>query len=544
MSTLTLHGGRLGEMYETVTRAFLDKIDPAIHINAYVGEHSGGFAETEFAGKYLDTCVNYAKYLRAVGRISESDKALDHAKAVVNSIILNQRDDGYIGGLSAGGEANAFSVWNQAFTMLGLVSYAELTGDEAAKNAAVRIAEYNALLFMSGKHDISDGGNNGSQHLSILLPLVRLAKISDNQTVKLFAHYIVSKIKASDNNFFSFDSILDLRSKKGIENFVILIGILEYGKLYEDPEALPACEKYWDELKRTQIRENGNGTRFEVWTENGNSPAMLGLDVRPDENCVAVGWIEFSLALYFETNDPKYIDAVEAALYNHLLGALDDEGTDFAYYQPNFGRRVTKTSESMYKCCRYRGFSAASHLPDMAVKADGDTIRVMVYMNADYDDGEFRLAERSEYPYNGKVTFGLDFESGLHRTLILRVPESAKGASVLLDGKELETKHEPGEIRLSVSADGHHELEVIFDLSPEKRPVTIDGTGRIGLTYGPLLLAANASGGESFDDIRVDKTAEPIRDKDHFGFNVGGVDFTDYASAGRKTDFVVWAKTK
>lgn len=539
--TTRLTGGRLGEMFESATEAFLNRIDPKIHADAYVGEHSGGFAETEFAGKYLSTCVHYAEYFRSAGQPEKAEKALDHAQIVAQSIIENQRGDGYIGGLGAGCESSGFSVWNQAFTMLGLIAYHTLTGDETALRSAERIAEYNAELFMSGKADILAGGNNGSQHISILLPLVRLSRLVNNPTVPLFAHYIVSRLRASDNNFFEFDSIFDLRSKKGIENFVILLGILEYGEEFDDADAILACEKYWNELEATQIRENGNGTLFEVWTENGNSPRMLGLDVKPDENCVAVGWIEFSLALYYRSHDPKYLDAVERALYNHLLGAVSDDGSDFAYYQPNFGHRVTKTAESMYKCCRYRGYSAVSHLTDMLFLAEGETILPLVYTDSHYEDDDISIDERSSYPYSNKVSFSLNFKHGCHRKFVLRVPAAAKSVKVMLDREELDAVPECGVIPLSISADSLHELKLIFDIEPEMKEVEIDGVKRVGITNGCILLAAETDGDP--DSVRIDKDA-PIVRKEGFCFDVGGVSCTDYASAGRKHNFIVWAKEK
>lgn len=540
-NTIKLTGGRLGSMFETATNAFLNVIDPQKHADAYIGVHPGGFAETEFAGKYLSTCVHYVNYFSSLNETEMAQKALDHAKLVADSVIANQRPDGYIGGLAEGQEQHAFSVWNQAFTMLGLTAYYSLTGDENALRSAERIAEFNAELFMSGKADISESGNFGSQHLSILLPLVRLSKVSHNPTVPIFAHYVVSKIKASDNNFFSFDSIFDLRSKKGIENFVILLGMIEYGERFEDPAALLACEKYWNELEATQIRENGNGTLREFWTENGNTPRMLDLDVRPDENCVAVGWIEFSLALYYKSHDPKYIDAVERSLYNHLLGAISDDGTDFAYYQPNFGHRVTKTAESMYKCCRYRGYSAVSHLPDMLFLADGESILTLVYTDARFEDADISIDERSSYPYGNEVNFTLNFKRECHRRLILRVPAAAKGVTVKLDNEILDAVPECGLIPLSISADGIHELKLIFDIEPEKREVEIDGVKRIGVTKGCLLLAAETDGEP--DSVVVDRNA-PIVRKDGFNFDIGGVPYTDYATAGRQHNFIVWAREK
>ncbi len=529
MGTVKLTSGRLAEMFETATRAFIDKIDANYHASVYVGEHQPYFAESEFAGKYLDTCVTLARYFGAVGRKADSETALTHARLVAESIIANQREDGYIGGLAEGMELHGFSVWNQGFTMLGLLAYYELTGDRRALECSERICEYNASRFMGGA-DICAGGNNGSQHLSFLLPLVRLARLSEKPVCRDFVRHIVNAIRASDNNFFEFESILDLRSKKGIENFVILIGILEYGEEFGDESALPACVRYWDELAATQIRENGNGTYREVWTEGGNAPRMLCFDMRPDENCVAVGWIELSLALYWRLGEAKYLDAVEVALYNHLLGALDASGCDFAYYQPNYGRRITHTDESMYKCCRYRGYSAVSHLPDMLFRRTYDALELMVYAGAEYEDETVRIVERGGYPYGGDVRLALELRGEQRLKLKLRIPPYARSYALMLDGVRLDCAAKEGFVELDLSGEGSHELSLELALELEWKYVTIDGVKRVGARYGCLLLA--------FEEECED--AEMISVKPESGT----ARLVDYASAGREREFAVWARVR
>lgn len=491
--------GSLGRIYNSAIDALIWKIGPQAHADAYVGDHDGGFAESEFAGKYLDTCVRLAATDHDPERAA---KAFQDAKTVARSIISNQYADGYIGGMVRGKEKCAFAVWNQAFTMIGLCSFAAAFPRdplaEAAKEAARKIAHYNAKIFMNDK-SILDGGNNGSQHLSLLLGLTRLYKLSPDELTRDFIVHIVGCIESSDNNFFSFDSILDLRSKKGIENFVILIGMLEYGDLFDDLSALAACEKYWDELAETQIRKNGNGTVHEVWTDGGNKPRLVGLDENPDENCVAVGWIELSLALYWRKGGKKYIDAVERSVFNHLLGALSEDGTDFAYYQPNFGRRITKTIDGYYQCCRYRGFSAVSLLPLLTFRRAGDTLESMLYTGCEYSDDDVKICEKSIYPYGNRAEIKVEKTGISLKTLRLRTPDNA-GMSVHIDG-QIFTDIQDGYIVLDLEKlPEKFTVDIDFDIKPVLNLVDIDGKKYAYGEYGCLLLA------EEFDcpDCTVD----------------------------------------
>lgn len=551
--------GPLGEMYERAIDNLIYKIDPQLHADAYKGIHIGGFAESEFAGKYIDTCVRIACTDNNRARAA---KALENARVVIKSIVTHQRKDGYIGGLGEGCEKHGFSVWNQSFTMIGLCAFAESFPDDSLAPAAIesarRIAQYNAALFGSDR-SILDGGNNGSQHLSLLLGLVRLARLAPEPDIMRFILHIVDCIKTSDNNFFKFNSILDLRSKKGIENFVILIGILEYGELFGDREALSACVKYWDELAASQIRPNGNGTLHEVWTEGGNEPRFLGLGVNPDENCVAVGWIELSLALYYRLGDKKYIDAVERSVFNHLLGALSNDGSDFAYYQPNFGHRITKTDESMYKCCRYRGYSAVSMLPYMVFIRRSDTIETLLYTNSDYEDDDIRLVMTSGYPYTESAAIDVINKTRKVRKIRIRVPDRI-GLTVFHDGRSVGMNHN-GFIDISLNElPCHIVLNLSFELKAKLIPVVIDGQKYFYGEYGNILLAAetdcpkpdipseNTKSKEfktAISDYYFDKLSSLSINSNavltfsgcddcHISFMADELEFKDFASAGRR----------
>lgn len=553
--------GKLGNTYNSAINELIYGKNPQIHADAYTGEHDFGFAEIEFAGKYLDTCVRVAVTDKDEKR---AEKAFQDAKIVVRSIIMNQREDGYIGGLRVGCEKEWFSVWNQAFTIIGLCSYREAfprdTLSEAALEAARKSARYNASIFMNDT-SIMNGGNNGSQHLALLLGLTRVYKLTKDERIHDFILHFVGCVESSDNNFFSFDSILDLRSKKGIENFVILIGMLEYGDLFDDLSALAACEKYWDELAKTQIRKNGNGTVHEVWTDGGNKPRLVGLDENPDENCVAVGWIELSLALYQRKGGKKYIDAVERSVFNHLLGALSEDGTDFAYYQPNFGRRITKTIDGYYQCCRYRGFSAVSLLPLLTFRRAGDTLESMLYTGCEYSDDDVKICEKSIYPYGNRAEIKVEKTGISLKTLRLRTPENA-GMSVHIDGQDF-TDIQDGYIVLDLKKlPEKFTIDVDFDIKPVLNLVDIDGKKFAYGEYGCLLLA------EEFDcpDCTVDdgrdvenkklvtgfyldivrnnskirlQRDEKLSETDSFelyrtDFTAGDKRFTDFASAGRE----------
>ena len=72
-----LNDGRLKQSHDLAKEAFLS-IDAGIHVKAYVGVHPQMYAESEFAGKYLDACVNFYKN-------TKDEAFLERAKEVTES---------------------------------------------------------------------------------------------------------------------------------------------------------------------------------------------------------------------------------------------------------------------------------------------------------------------------------------------------------------------------------------------------------------------------------------------------------------------------
>ena len=312
----------LGKAYNLTENGIL-KYSLETHLHSYMGYHHDMWAEPEFTGKYIDICTKYYKN-------TNNKEYLERAKAVVDKICDIQTKDGYLGALLPKDQWENFDVWNQTFTILGLLSYYAVTKEQKALNAAEKCAKNIAEHYMNNKgKDILDATNFGTQHISVFFVLPQLYKITGNQIYMDFMDFIAHKLKNSDLNFFEFESILELRSKKGIENFVILMGMIQYAELTANTNILKSVEKYWQQINDTQIRNTGNGTVGEFWTENGNAPALLGTDVKPNENCVAVGWIELSLMMFYKDRSTKYLDAIEKTLFNHILGSISDDGTDF-----------------------------------------------------------------------------------------------------------------------------------------------------------------------------------------------------------------------
>lgn len=522
-------GGILSDCFERVRENFYDRIDENVHAAVYHGTHDLSYAEPEFTGKYLDLCAYYYE-------TEHDERALKKGLTVINAIRENMRGDGYIGTLSAGNEYKAFSVWNQGFTLYGISRMYEVTGRDDIRQLMTAAADWIVASF-SGETpvDILDATNNGTQHLSVLYAIGRVFLLTHDRKYRDFLENILAYCETTNMNLLSFDSILNLRSRKGIEMLVIYLGVLQYGLWEKNDTAVLAAKRYWKEVYETQIRNTGNGSLREFWTEGGNAPRLLPTEEKPNETCVAVGWLELSLALCFAEPKAEYLDAIEQTVFNHMLGSLEKSGADLAYYQGNFGKKIFRTASGLYQCCRYRGFTFFSYLKEYLYRVSESEILPILYCPSKLTGDDFEVEQKTDYPKNGTVSYHIrNKKEGL--TLKLRIPRWCDTFSFTKDGKPFVPKTDNGFAVFPLPT-GECEIVADFSMTVKTQIDNIDGKRYASATYGPLLLAQETRFGNPLF-AEVDEHFLPLRCEDvpdalvHFAYN--GVHFVDFSSAGKE----------
>lgn len=529
----------LNDYYIKIKQNLFKKISPYMHTRAYTGEHDICFAEPEFSGKYIDICAAYY-------RLDEDEQALEAAKTVAYAAVKAQRDDGYLGMYTAGNEFEGFSVWNEAFTLFGMLSYYKVAADKNILFAAEKCMNY--LINEFDVRDILDAENMGTENLIIILPAAILFEITRDEKYSSFIERIKCRLKESNLNLIEPSDILQLRSRKGIEILVAYLGLVRFARMVGDGEIISGAKCYWEQVQKTQIRNTGGATTFELWVKDGAEAAFLPDDVKPNENCVAVGWIELCMELFYITRDKKYLDAAEKTLFNHLLGAVSKNYDDFSYYQSNFGRKIQGTSQNMYSCCRYRGLTLFAHMKELLYYDDGCDVIPMIYTASEFENENVKIIQNTDYPKSGKIEFLVYPRNAAEISLKLRIPSWCRNASAFADGKKIPKKNDFF-VFTGIGREMH--IHVELDMAPEFKISEIFGTNFASITYGPILMASDSSYGKLCKEI--------VFKKDETDFIVdtncaeaiakimsGDYVLVDYASAGRRNpsedEFSVWIK--
>ena len=523
----SLAEGILLDRLQKVRANFYDKIDETVHAATYDPiERDEAYAEPEFTGKFMDICARY--YER-----DGDARALAKGMAVVESIQKNIRADGYLGMLAAGNELRKFSVWNHAFTLYGLTRMYDVTGDPAIKALVIRAADwvYNAYAG-ENPPDILEASNKGSQNITCFFAMLRAYEVTGERQYLDFVGRMIAYCESTDMNLLSFESILALRSRKGIEMLVVYLGVLKYGILTGEERAINAAKCYFDEVAATQIRNTGNGTIREDWTENGNAARLMPTEDKPNETCVAVGIIELAVSLFYTFQEPKYLDVIERTLFNHICGSLEKGGSDLAYYQGNYGKKIYRTDGGAYQCCRYRGFTLFSYLETMLYHFAGDTLTPILYAASEFACDGVTCKQTTAFPAEGEITFAISTNRPLR--LRMRLPVWCESHSLTVDGEACALAPTGQYLTVSLAA-GAHTVTLSLAETLTVRRHEIDGKPYLSAEYGPLLLAQDTHyGGELWQPLAADAAFERVDPHGEAIVKFTSTDTTlvDFASAG------------
>lgn len=523
----SLTGGILYDRFLKVRANFYDKIDEHIHAATYDPvERDEAYAEPEFTGKFMDICAYY------YGREGD-ERALRKGMAVVESIKKNIREDGYLGMLAAGNELRKFSVWNHAFTLYGLTRMYDVTGDPAIKALVVRAADwvYNAYAG-ENPPDILEASNKGSQNITCFYAMLRAYEVTGDRKYMDFVGKMLAYCEGTDMNLLSFESILSLRSRKGIEMLVVYLGVLKYGLLTGNEQAIQAAKRYFDEVAATQIRNTGNGTIREDWTENGAAARLMPTEEKPNETCVAVGIVELAIALFHVFPEARYLDVIEKTVFNHMCGSLEKSGSDLAYYQGNYGKKIYRTDGGAYQCCRYRGFTLFSYLHEMLYYFEGDTLIPLIYATSEFSRDGVTCKQTTDFPASGDITLKIETDRPI--TLRLRVPVWCETYSLTVDGEEIALAPDGQYLTVSLAA-GAHTVSLSLAETLTVRHHEIDGKPYLSAEYGPLLLAQDTHfGGALWQPLAADAPFERVDPNGEAIVKFTSPDMTlvDFASAG------------
>ena len=459
-------GARLDQMIERhvggtdadyITAPFMEKTE------------TKGWWQTEFWGKWMHSAVPYLAYCGSEKLRASVDRGIDR-------MLASQEPCGYIGNypdaLRCG---EGWDVWGMKYTMMGLLHYYDLTREEGKGKRALaacrKLCDYViAEIGPNGRRgrELWQTGNwSGYASSSILEPVMWLYNRTKDAKYLAFADFIVKGMReppagprlvdlalkgvsVADRNGYGQESlpkgsgwtyVCKHGRGKAYEMMSCYQGLLEYWAVRTKCGAVrdAAAEDLFkaalmtaNDIVKEEINLAGGCASSEAWFHGAKKQHLPYLHLQ--ETCVTTTWMRFCEKLLEVTDDPQWADQIERTFYNAYLGAMKQDGAEFAGYTPLSGCR-THGQHHCYMhtdCCTAngpRGFLC--FLKKLFVRR-GDTATFNFYASALVPGFDMY----SLYPRNGSVRIVSHMTGPLK--LRLRIPAWSAKTSVKVNGVEQE----------------------------------------------------------------------------------------------------------
>jgi len=471
--------------------------------------------QSEFLGKWLLGAVLSYRY-------TQDPILLDSIKTGVNGLLGSQLPNGYIGNYAETAQLQQWDVWGRKYSMLGLLTYYDLTGDKKALEAVKRVANHLMTQVGPGKTNIVATGNYlGMASSSVLEPIMFLYRRTNDAQYLDFAKHIVaqwetetgpqlvSKAEAGIPVANRFPHPKDLKrswfsaynGQKAYEMMSCYEGLLELYKVTNEPRYLSAVEKTVQSIIDTEINIAGSGSAFECWYHG--KPQQTRPTYHTMETCVTITWMKLCQTLLCLTGNPMYADQIEITAYNALLASMKDDASQIAKYSPLEGQRHPGEEQCRMhiNCCNANGPRGFALLPQIAVMQNGRELFVNLYTgfeaSVDLDKKtKIKLNQQTTYPADGKITIAVESAKPENFTVALRIPAWSKDNSVLVNDEKVE----------GIEAGAYYKINRtwkkgdVITLNLDVRARVVNQNGYAAIVKGPVVLARDTRFADGFVD--------------------------------------------
>jgi DUF1680 family protein len=427
---------------------------------------------------------------------------MDYAAA---ELIKTQEPDGYLGtyapekrfGLYRGAD---WDVWSHKYCLIGLLTYYQYTGNEAALNACRKAADLLLRTFGPGhKSILSAGTQAGMAATSVLEPMVLLYRCTGDERYLEFARYIVRSWD-EPNGPAIIRSLLDGKrvdktaNGKAYEMLSNLVGLCELARATRERQWLEPVLNAWQDIVAKRLYLTGSASAKEVFQADYVLPNQTGAHIC--ETCVTVTWMQLNLQLLQLTGEAKFANELEKSMYNHLAAAQNPGGNDWCYYTPLEG---VKPYDAVITCCHSSGPRGMALVPQttyLKTRVGGDealmistfeTSRVGVNMGGEL----VTVRQESEFPRRGKSRFTFELNHAAHFAVKIRVAPWAMPMQGRLNGKRFDLPAGEDGWALIPARDWHkgERLELRYTMAARVVRGDHDNEGKAALVWGPFVLA-------------------------------------------------------
>jgi uncharacterized protein len=459
----------------------------------------------EFAGKYLTGATQ-------VLRLTNDPALRKHLDQFVPRLIALQADDGYLGPFpkdsrltgkapNVGGNAT-WDAWGHYHVMLGLLTWHELTGDEAALRCATRIGDLLCEKFLGSKGRVVDTGS-AEMNQAVVHSLALLHERTKEKKYLDLALEVVDEFadpNAGDylNNGLAGKAFYQCRKPRW-ESLHPILGLAELHRITGNGDYRKAFEQLWWSIAEHDRHNNGGFSSGEQAQGNPYHGGAI-------ETCCTIAWMAMSIEMLKLTGDPVVADELELSTLNQVVGLHSPDGKWCTYNTPMDGKRVPSTEDIAFQkrpgseqlnCCSVNAARGFGMISEWALMSDADGLVLNWYgpsiMTAKMGEVPVRIEQNTDYPRGGRVMLRVEPQRATEFTLKLRIPHWSRDTQVAVNDQPVPDV-KPGR-HLDLRRTWHKGDAVAIDLDMSIRAWAGERecAGKVALYRGPILLAYEAT---------------------------------------------------
>jgi DUF1680 family protein len=256
-----------------------------------------------------------------------------------------------------------------------------------------------------------------------------------------------------------------------------------------------------------------------------------------NETCANIGNVLWNWRMFLATGEARFVDVAELALYNSVLSGMSLDGTNFFYVNPLRTtdplpvelrwqhQRVPFVSSF---CCPPNLVRTIAGSAQYAYAKSTNTIWVNLYGASELETdlpgiGKVKLAQETEFPWNGRVRIKLLEAPEKAFALKLRIPGWAKDAQVSVNLGPVAAGILPAatctELRRAWKSGDIIDLDLRMDtVLIEANPLVEETLGQVAVKRGPIvycLESPDLPAGMRVQDVTVSATNQFLARYDH-----------------------------
>jgi len=319
-----------------------------------------------------------------------------------------------------------------------------------------------------------------------------------------------------------FAGVADLYAETGDETLMAALDRLWHNVINEKMYITGGCGALYDgvSVDGTSYKPD---TVQKVHQAYGRDYQLPNLTAH-NETCANIGNVLWNWRMLMLTGESRYADIVELALYNSVLSGVSLDGDDFFYTNPLAASndfpyhlrwmhgRIPYISKS--NCCPPNTARTIAEVSSYCYSIGKDGLYVHLYGGNELDtklsDGSsLKLTQRTDYPWNGNITFEITAAPAQETAIWLRIPGWCKKAAVKLNGKVQQWPVQKGYTGIRRQWKAGDKIELQLDMPAvliESNPLVEETRNQVAVKRGPLvycLESADMEPGQRVFDVVI-----------------------------------------